>query len=74
MWPHARLLFVFVVLLSVLLGLNQCLGNFSRPHCGFFFFPYNTQGVTGEKENSTLFTFCLHKESLAGDKNRFQAP
>lgn len=26
----------------------------------------------GEKENSVPFTCCLHKERLAGDKNRFQ--
>lgn len=47
---------------------SKVLGNVSLPGCVSF----TRQGVMGEKENSTPFTCCLHKESLARDKNRFQ--
>lgn len=46
---------------------SEFLVNFSLLVRGAF----TTESVMGEKENSMLFT-CLHKESLAGDKNRFQ--
>lgn len=48
--------------------LKKTLDNVSLPGYGSF----TRHGVMGEKENSMAFTCCLCKESLAGDKNRFQ--
>lgn len=62
---------MFIINMFNLIGvdfISKLLGNVSLPGCGSF----TREKVTGEKENSMLFTCCLHKESLAGDKNRFQ--
>lgn len=64
------LLLIFVLFLR-LIGASltsKLLGNVSMSGCGSF----TSERVMGEKQNSMLFTCCLHKESLAGDKNRFQ--